>query len=53
LIIYQKQNFGREIDQVYTFSDLRRRRFLAETDMVALAGEDQMSTVTADTGSFP
>ena len=41
LIIYQKQNFGREIDRVYTFSDLRQRRFLAETDMVALAGEDQ------------
>jgi len=41
LIVYQKEKFGREIDRVYTFSDLRRGRFLAETDMVALAGEEQ------------
>jgi hypothetical protein len=41
LIIYQKENFGREIENVYTFSDLRRSRLLADTDMVAMAGEGQ------------
>jgi hypothetical protein len=41
LIVYQKENFGREIDRVYTFSDLRHGRLLAETDMVALAGEEE------------
>jgi hypothetical protein len=41
VIIYQKENFGREIEGVYTFSDLRHGRLLADTDMVALAGEEQ------------
>jgi hypothetical protein len=41
LIIYQKENFGSEIESVYTFGDLRRGSFLAETDAVSLAGEEQ------------
>ena len=51
LIIYQKEHFGWEIESVYSLSDLKRGN--ADTDVVALAGEEQTNTATEGTGWFP
>jgi hypothetical protein len=40
LILYQQEHFGREIEKVYTFNNLRRGGLLAENDAVAIAGEE-------------
>ena len=41
LILYQREKFGRQIEEVYTFSDLRHGRLQADSDAVALAGEEE------------
>ena len=41
LILYQKTHFGREIEEVYSFHDLRRGRLQAANDRVAMAGEEE------------
>ena len=41
LILYQRDHFGREIEKVYSFSDLRHGRLQDENDSVAMAGEEE------------
>lgn len=41
LILYQRDHFGREIENVYTGQDLKRGFYVSDVDRVAFAGEEE------------